>query len=475
MKVLAVASEIYPLVKTGGLADVAGALPSALAHHGIAVRTLVPGYPAVLEAMARAEAHEETGELFGGRARVLIGHVHGLDLLVLDAPHLFAREGNPYLAPGGADWPDNAQRFAALARIASEIALGSIASFEPDLVHVHDWQTGLVPAYLHFAGGPKSVLTLHNIAFQGRFQASVFASLGLPEQAYAISGVEYYGGVGYLKAGLQYADAITTVSPTYAREILTPEYGMGLEGLLQSRQNVLTGIVNGIDTAVWNPAVDPHIVQHYRAGRLERRSVNKRAVEKQSGLEPGDGPLFCVVSRLTRQKGMDLLAAAVGGLIAAGARLAVLGTGEAAIEASLQAAATAHPGRVGAVIGYDEPLAHLLQAGSDAILIPSRFEPCGLTQLIALRYGSVPVVARVGGLADTVIDANDAALAAGTATGVQFSPVTETDLRRAIDRACTLYRDGAAWKSMQHAGMKADVSWTRSAARYAALFRSLRH
>jgi starch synthase len=475
MKVLAVASEIYPLVKTGGLADVTGALPSALAHHGIEVATLVPGYPAVLEALAGAQVVKETGDQSGGAARIRKGHLHGLDLLVLDAPHLFRRDGNPYQGPDGRDWPDNAERFAALSRTACEIAQGAIPAFTPDLVHVHDWQGGLTAAYLHFAGGPESVITLHNIAFQGRFPAAVFPSLGLPPQAFAIDGVEYFGGVSYLKAGLQYADAITTVSPTYASEILTAEYGMGLEGLLRRRQRDLTGIVNGIDTAVWNPAIDPMIPQHYGAGRLEGRQANKRAVEARFGLDHGEGPLFAGVSRLTHQKGMDLLAAAVDRLIERGARLAVLGSGDQGLEAALTGKAARHAGRVGIVTGYDEPLAHLLQAGADAIVIPSRFEPCGLTQLIGLRYGCVPVVARVGGLADTVIDANEAALAAGAATGIQFSPVTQGALEGALERAIGLYRDKASWQSMQHAGMKADVSWTRSAQRYAELFRSLAH
>ena len=268
-------------------------------------------------------------------------------------------------------------------------------------------------------------------------------------------------------------DAITTVSPTYAREITTVEDGMGLDGLLRARSQVLHGIVNGIDTDIWNPADDAHIAQTYTAKHLERRDTNKRAIEKRFGLESGDGLLTCIVSRLTLQKGMDLVAGALPTLMQLGSRLAILGSGDAALEGALKSAMVNYPGRVGIATAYDEPLSHLLQAGSDAILIPSRFEPCGLTQLYGLRYGCVPVVARVGGLADTVVDANDAGLSAHAATGVQFSPVTQEALEHALRRATDLYADRRAWTSLQQAGMKSDVSWTRSAARYAELYRAL--
>jgi starch synthase len=473
MKILAVASEIYPLLKTGGLADVAGALPSALAKQGIAVRTLVPGYPAVMKALQSAEPVHGRDDLFGGPIRLLMGRAAGLDLIVLEAKHLFDRPGNPYLGSDGKDWPDNARRFAAFSRVAADIGRGLVSAFVPELVHAHDWQAGLAPAYLRYGGGPKSVMTVHNIAFQGHFPASIFPALDLPEEANSISGVEYFGGVGFLKAGLACANAITTVSPTYAREILTPEYGMALDGLLRARSNVLHGIVNGIDTEVWNPAADPLAAERYDEQSLERRGANKRAIEARFGLARGDGPLFCVVSRLTGQKGIDVLAASTDRLAELGARLAVLGSGAAELELALTNAAARHPGRIGLVTGYDEPLSHLLQAGSDAILIPSRFEPCGLTQLIGLRYGCVPVVARTGGLADTIIDANDAAVSAGVASGLQFAPMTQPAFEQALMRAVALYNDRAAWTSMQQAGMKANVSWDRSAARYAQLFRSL--
>jgi starch synthase len=474
--VLAVASEIYPLVKTGGLAEVVGALPGALGPHGIAVKTLVPGYPSVLAAVEGRTVLHRIDDLFGGPAVLIAGTAKDLDLFVLDAPHLYARPGNPYIGPDGNDWPDNAQRFAALGGVAADIARGLVPGFVPHVLHAHDWQAALGPAYLRF-GPPcaaKSVITIHNVAFQGWFPAALFASLKLPASAYAIDGVEYYGGVGYLKAGLQCADAITTVSPVYAREICTPEGGAGLDGLLRARQNVLTGIINGIDTNVWNPATDDQIVAPYDAKRLDRRATNRRAIEERFGLAPSGGLLYCIVSRLTSQKGIDLVVESIDALVETGARLALLGSGDPALEAAFLSVAKRHPGRIGIVLGYDEGLSHLLQAGADALLVPSRFEPCGLTQLHALRYGCVPLVSRVGGLADTIIDANDAALSAGVATGIQFSPVAQPSLVGALARAAGLFRDRKAWRSMQRRGMRADVSWRRGAGQYAALFRELR-
>lgn len=471
MRILAVASECYPLVKTGGLADVVGALPGALAAHGISVTTLLPGYPAVLAAIGAAEEAGSVGE----GMRLLAGSARGLDLLVLDAPALFGRPGNPYLAPGGGDWPDNAERFAALARASAFAALGGTKRGRYDLVHAHDWQAALAPAHLAFAAEPRipSVLTVHNLAFQGQFPPETFPSLGLPEEAFAVEGVEYYGMVGFLKAGLHYASAITTVSPTYAQEIATPEGGMGLDGLIRARAAHVTGIVNGIDAALWNPAADDALPARYDAATLARRQANRAALGAAFAIEPGQGPLFAVVSRLTWQKGIDLLAEALPALISAGGSLALLGTGDAALEGAFLAAAQRHPGRVGVRIGFDERLSRLMFAGADAILVPSRFEPCGLTQLYGLRYGCVPVVSRVGGLADTVIDANEAAREAGAATGLQFAPVTAPALAAALSRAAALFADRAAWEAIQRAGMGADLSWSRRAARYAGLFRTL--
>ena len=475
MQVLSVASEVFPLVKTGGLADVAGALPSALRQHGVAVRTLLPAYPGVAEQVKKRKIVASFDHLFGGKATVVAGQAAGLDVLLLDAPHLYDRKGGAYGDASGNDWDDNWKRFAALGKAAAEIAAGAIKDYLPDLVHAHDWQAAMAPAYIRFTGRRPvpTVMTVHNLAFQGQFPMSIFAGLGLPGAALSLDGVEYYGGVGFLKAGLQLADAITTVSPTYALEIRTPEFGMGLDGLVRVRDNVLHGIVNGIDTDVWNPETDSHLAATYSAKTLGARARNCRAIEERFGLVRSEEPIFCVVSRLTWQKGMDVLVSVVDDLVAMGARLAILGSGDHSLEGALLSAAARHPGRIGVVIGYNEPLSHLMQAGSDAILVPSRFEPCGLTQLYALRYGCIPVVARTGGLADTVIDANEAALSAGVATGVQFSPVDADTLRIAVRRTVSLYRDRKTWTAMQKQGMKSDVSWTRSAARYADLYRSL--
>ena len=476
LKVLSVASEIFPLVKTGGLADVVGALPAALAREGVEIRTLVPGYPAVMARLADAEQAHAYADLFGGPARVLAGKAAGLDLFVIDAPHLFNRPGNPYLGPDGLNWPDNARRFAALARVGADIGLGAIDAFRPQVVHAHDWQAALASAYLYYAEGPRpgTAITIHNIAFQGHFPSSIFGELGLPPYAFTIDGVEYFDGVGYLKAALRLSDRITTVSPTYAREIMTPEFGMALDGLLRSRAAVVQGIVNGIDDAIWNPASDPALPQTYSALRIDMRVRNKTALQTRMGLSPGvDRPLLGVISRLSDQKGLDLLLQALPGVIAKGGQLALLGSGEPSLEAGFTAAAAARPDSIRCVLGYDETLAHLIQAGADFIVVPSRFEPCGLTQLCALRYGAPPIVARVGGLADTVIDANEAATAAGVATGFQFYPPSVEALAYALDRALEIARDPAVTRRLRLNGMRADVSWRGPAKHYAALYRAL--
>ncbi len=478
MKVLSVASEAVPLVKTGGLADVAGALPAALAAQGVEVTTFIPGYPAVLKALGKAKAVHTWDALLGEKARLLAGKIGGYPLLVLDAPALFAREGGPYSDAAGRDWDDNWRRFAAFARAAADIAGGAVKGRSFDLVHAHDWQTGLVPAYLRLAPltgarAVPSVITIHNMAFQGYYPAEVFPQLGLPLEAWTVDGVESYGGVGFLKAGMQLADAITTVSPTYAGEIRSVEFGMGLEGLVLARSNRVHGILNGIDTAEWNPASDPHLAVQYNSGKLAARAKNKRAVEQEFGLDRDDGPLFVVVSRLTWQKGMDVLETVLDHLVGIGGRLALLGSGDAEIADAFLAGAARHPGRIGVKLGYDEGLSHRLQGGGDAILIPSRFEPCGLTQLYGLAYGCVPVVSRTGGLADTVIDANPAALAAGVATGIQMNAVSHGALAMAVSRAVALYAQPAEWKRLQKNGMRADFSWGASGAAYAGLYRQL--
>lgn len=482
-KVLSVASEAVPLVKTGGLADVAGALPAAVAPHGVEMTTLLPGYPAVLKAIGKARRAHGWDRLLGEPARLLSADLAGTRLLVLDAPGLFVREGGPYADGSGADWPDNWRRFAALGRAAADIAGGAARGLRFDLLHAHDWQAGMAPAYLRYAPpalsatrAPRavpSVMTIHNMAFQGVFGADVFSRLGLPQQVWSIDGVEYHGGVSFMKAGLAAAGAITTVSPTYAEEIRQPEFGMGLEGLIANRSDDVRGILNGIDPRVWQPVRDPALAARYGPRSLAKRIANKRALETEFGLDRDEGPLFVVITRLTWQKGMDVLADVLDHLVALGGRLALLGSGEAALESAFQAAAARHPGRIGVRIGYDEALSHRLQGGGDAILIPSRFEPCGLTQLYGLAYGCVPVVARTGGLADTVIDANLAAVQAGVATGIQFNGVTPAALARAISRAVDLFQRADVWRKLQRNGMQGDFSWSQSGKAYAQLYAQL--
>jgi len=471
--VLSVSSEVAPLVKTGGLADVAGALPGAMAAEGWGLRTLLPGYPAVLEAIGDAKPVWAEDDLFGGPARMLAGTVAGLDLLVLEAAHLYGREGSIYLGPDGKDWPDNPERYAALCWAAADIAIGGADGWMPELLHLHDWQAALAPTYLRARGRHRpNLLTIHNMAFHGLAPGDRVSSLRLPPARFAPDGFEFYGQVSTLKAGLMDADAISTVSPAYARELLTPEFGMGMDGILRNRAADLYGIVNGIDTAIWDPAQDGLITHPYAAAR--GKAKNRAVLIEEFGIEAPveDGPLCIVVSRLTEQKGLDLLAAAVPTLTGAGGMLALLGSGSAELEAAFRDLAAENPA-VGVRIGYDEALSHRMYAGGDAVLVPSRFEPCGLTQLYGLRYGALPLVARTGGLADTEIDANPAALRAGVATGVQFSPVTQVELTAALLRLCALYREQKLWAKMQRNAMKQPVDWADSAAEYAGLYEQL--
>ena len=468
------ASECAPFVKTGGLADVVSALPKALARIEVTARVMLPGYPALAALIAGGEELMRLDDPVGGELRVVGVEAEGLSLLVIDAPRLYVREGGPYLGPDGRDWPDNAVRFATLSSVAATVAAEGIGGWTPDVLHAHDWQAGLAPLYLRERGGARAraVTTIHNVAFQGLFGAQLLARLALPPAGFDVEGFEYHGRISFLKAGLFWADRITTVSPTYARELAVPEFGMGFEGILAARRDRLSGILNGVDLDVWDPEADEALARTYGPGSLDRRRENREALTRRFGLAlPPDAPLFCVVSRLTRQKGLDLLLEALPRLVARGAGLVVLGSGDADLEDGLRAAAAAEPARIGVEIGYDEALSHAMQGGADAILIPSRFEPCGLTQLYGLRYGCVPVVARTGGLADTVIDARAAGLVAGAATGFQFAPVTAAALGDAIDRACDLHADAAAWGALMRRAMAHPVGWERSADAYAALYR----
>lgn len=476
MNVLFVASECVPFIKTGGLADVIGAVPKTLAKLGVGVRVMLPVYPALKAIAAGGETVLTLDNLHGGAARLIAARADGLDLLLVDAPHLYDRPGNIYLDETGKDWPDNHLRFGALSRVAAQVAIDGIAGWKPDLVNCHDWQAGLVPAYLHQHSGatPPCVLTIHNIAFQGIFDASTLSELGLSPALFTSEGMEYFGKLGFLKAGIAFSDQITTVSPTYAREMLLPEFGMGLEGILQARSDRLSGILNGIDLDVWAPETDADLPATYSSRSLKGKAICRAELERRFGLnENPEAPLFCVVSRLTSQKGLDLLLEVLPALVERGARLAVLGSGERQLEDGFIGAAHRYGGSVGTIIGYDEPLSHLMQGGSDAILIPSRFEPCGLTQLYGLRYGTIPVVARTGGLADTIIDANEAALSANCATGIQFAPITANALYQAIDRACALFAQPKTWAAMVRRAMRHPVGWDQSAQAYLDCYQSL--
>ena len=470
-RVLSVASECVPLVKTGGLADVVGALPGALAGAGWQMRVLMPAYRSLRAQIAGWPEVFGEADLFGGPAVVKAGEVAGVQLLLLDAPHLYDRDGGPYNV-GGSDWPDNPRRFAALSWIAACIAREGLGDgWRPQVLHAHDWQAGFAPAYLAF-GGPRdvaSVMTIHNIAFQGWAEAGQLAALRLPGHEFHPASLEYYGGLSSLKAGLVTADRITTVSPSYAAELMRPEFGMGLQGVIAARAADVLGILNGVDDGVWSPEAEP---LPYDARRMKGKAANRAALCAEFGLEV-PGPLAIVVSRMTDQKGIDLLPQVLPEFIAAGGGLAMLGSGDPALEAAMLAMVARFPGRVAVRIGYDEALSHRLFAGGDAVLVPSRFEPCGLTQMYGLRYGTVPVVAAVGGLADTVIHANPAALATGVATGITFHPTDATAFGQALRQLVALHADPAKWAKVQKRAMAQPVGWEASAAEYARLYDSI--
>jgi starch synthase len=466
-KVLFVVSECAPFVKTGGLADVAGALPIALAQIDINVRVLLPGYSSVMKQIKPSETVAKYEDLFGGPATLLSCKVAGLDMLILNAPHLYDRNGGIYGDAAGVDWPDNPKRFAALCKVGAEIAKNGIDQWKPDVVHGHDWQAGLTPEYM-LAVGTKTpfVFTIHNIAFHGNAPADQLEPLELNAGRFTPDGFEYWGQISALKAGLMGANKINTVSQTYADELLTPEFGLGMDGVMRTRHTDLTGILNGIDLDVWNPTTDPYITVYKNPSE---KTANKRALRKEFGLGPAKGPLCVLVSRLTEQKGIDLLLDALPALLDQGGQLAVLGSGDPVLEASLKNAANHHK-NLSVHIGYNEKLSHRMMAGGDAILVPSRFEPCGLTQLYGLRYGTVPLVALTGGLADTVINASPAALARNVATGVQFFPITAQALANAFIRLTELFTNKKIWRKLQRNGMKQPVGWETSAHAYKEIY-----
>ena len=460
--------ECAPLVKTGGLGDVSAALPAALLDRGIDVRVLMPAYASVREAH-RSAPELASFQVLGHRVALFESKLpNGVPLYLLANGALFERGGGPYQADDGDDWEDNALRFGVLSKVAALLGTSeSPIEWRPEVIHCNDWPTALAPVWLADAEAPHagSLLTIHNLAFQGAFERKEIEVLGLPAARLGMDGMEFYGRYSFLKGGLVAADAINAVSPTYAREIQTEEFGCGLDGVLRLRAGVLSGVLNGIDTATWNPLTDPLIASPYGVLTLERKVQNKRALKKRLGLTGGDAiPLFGLVTRLTHQKGIDILAEAIDDIEALGVQVAVVGAGDREMAELIKAAADRHPGKVGLFVGFDETLAHLIEAGCDAFLMPSRFEPCGMNQMYSQRYGTPPIVSPTGGLVDTVTED----------TGFIMESVTAEGLVDAVGRAMAAWMDTKRWKRLQGLGMTRDFGWENAARQYHALYDRIR-
>lgn len=476
LRILYATPECAPLVKTGGLGDVAGALPVALRRIGIDARVLLPGYRSVLAALPGAQPAGRTDAIARlPAARLLEAELpQGVPAWIIDCPALYDRDGGPYQDERGHDWDDNQRRFGLLSYVAAKLGSPmSPVSWRPQLVHANDWQTGLAPAYaaLVFDRATPTVMTIHNLAFQGVFAPHWVADLALPASSFSVDGVEYHGRMSFLKAGLFFSDAITTVSPTYAREIQSEAMGVGLHGLLTTRRDSLTGILNGIDTTAWDPLHDASIPARYDAATLQRKAANKKALQIRLGLAPlRDIPLLGAVARLTPQKGLDLLLDIVDAVLALPAQIVIVAAGDAALEQRLRALTAARPARLASFVGFDETLAHLVEAGADAFVMPSRFEPCGLNQMYSQRYGTPPIVHATGGLVDSVVDCTPQSLDDGKATGFKFSAPSSEALMTAIVRCTVAYGDAALWRALQRNGMARDFGWDAAARQYAAVF-----
>ena len=483
VRVLFITPEVYPLCHTGGLGNVSAALPAALRRLQSDVRLLLPGYPQVLAGVkykSKVSGFNELSQFPPATllsARLSLSKSENIPVFIIDCPDLFDRAGGPYIDTSGRAWPDNALRFGLLSKIGAILASdASPIAWRPHIAHCNDWQAGLTPAYLHFHQGKKSatVITIHNLAFQGIFPAESVVQLGLPAESFNIHGVEYHGNLSFLKAGLYYADHITTVSPHYAEEIQTEPLGSGLQGLLAARRHHLTGITNGIATNDWDPATDPHLVKNYSSKTLSDKAANKIALQQQMGLAvDADIPLFAMISRLSHQKGIDLLIQIAPQLVEIPAQLIVLGSDEAELEHQLLQLAQTYPKAIAVRIGFDEALSHLIEAGADCFLMPSRFEPCGLNQMYSQRYGTPPVVHATGGLLDTVVDCTPATLADGSASGFLFAPITADNPLNTIKRAARAYHNKKIWQRLQKNGMAKDFSWHASAVAYQEIYRSL--
>ncbi|MDT8385376.1 MAG: glycogen synthase GlgA [Gammaproteobacteria bacterium] len=478
-KVLYISSEAFPLIKTGGLGDVAGSLPPALLKKSQDVRLLLPAYPEALSRLSRTRLLAET-TYYNQPVKIIEARLPGskVSVWLVDCAAAFDRPGGPYADEKGQPWKDNALRFAIFCQAATDIALNRLKlDWTPEIVHCNDWQTGLVPALLSLhASRPATVFTIHNLAYQGLFERQTFTELQLPEVLWHMDGLEFYGQMSFIKGGLAYADKITAVSPNYAREILQPEYGYGLDGLLQHRRKDLSGILNGIDEKYWNPGTDNYLTQKYNRRTLGKKPLNKIALQQELSL-PADTslPMIGMVSRLVEQKGFDLILQGLEALLKKDVQLVILGSGEPQYEIPLAKLAARHPDRLKVIVGYNEPLAHRIEAASDIYLMPSTFEPCGLNQLYSLRYGTLPVVTPVGGLADTVVDASEVNILNGTANGFVLGGKSAAALMAAIDRALALYQRPELWRKLQTTAMSSDFSWEASAGQYIALYNDALH
>ena len=483
MRVLHVCSELYPLLKTGGLADVTAALPPALSEIGVDSRVLVPGFPAFMNNVEEKELLIELSTKFDDQVSIFLAKIPNtkIKIYVIDAPDLYDRPGNPYTDEDNKEYADNYKRFALLGWVAAELVKGLDCEWIPNIVHGHDWHSGLVPTYIKAAEmttgikSVKTVFTIHNLAYQGLFPVDIFPELGLPSDFLGMNGMEFYGQISFLKSGLHFADKITTVSPTYAKEIQSHEQGCGLDGLLSKRKNDLYGILNGVDPSVWNPRIDPVIKNKYTKESVAiSKAKNKSFLQKSKGLKvQNTAPLFGLVSRLTEQKGLHLVIAGLEAIISKGGQLVLLGSGDRILEGEFKAIAEKYPEFVSVQIGYDEKYAHQIVAACDVILVPSRFEPCGLTQLYGLVYGTLPLVHKVGGLADTVTDTSLENLADNTATGFVFEKFSVEDYKRAIRRAFALYDRKVDWRKVREIAMQQDVSWSAAADRLHGIYQQL--
>ena len=478
MRSLFVSPEIYPLAKTGGLADVSAALPIALSALGVDVRLVMPGYPEALDSAEDIKIEAQCRH-DGARTRVLSARLpdSGLPVWLVDCPTLFRREGGLYQNTAGEDWHDNHHRFSLLSRVAAKLATGGIvAEWRADVVHANDWHTGLLPLLLKQSAGapPATLFTIHNLAFQGLFPAGALGELRLPEALMGPDGIEFYGRISFLKAGIRYSDRFNTVSPAYAREILTPEFGCGFDGLLNDRAGDLSGILNGIDCTVWNPAADPFLPARFDAQAMAGKHICKAELQRELGLDHApETPLVVWASRLAHQKMADTALEMLPALMERDVQFALIGEGDPAYERGFAELAQVYPGRVAAHIGYDEALAHRFYAAGDILLHPSRFEPCGLTPQYAMRYGTIPVVTNVGGLTDTVRDAGAQAMRERTATGFSFEQQSASAMLACLDRAFDAYAQPVAWRRLQRQAMGQDFGWQASATQYLALYREL--